>query len=183
MAPTACLHVNFSAPTTSATCFFKKKSAYDIQVRLEFRRVLFRSIIVNCASVTITKVADQGTVNAGDTIGYAVTVTNTGAGTAHNVTVSDTLPSNSGLSWSIDAGATTGSWTITTGGLHFGPVDLAPSASFHVHITSPTTSATCGTVNISSMIPRPPRATLLPYPTPFRSNCAGVTITKVADQG
>src|SRR5260370_751131 len=75
------------------------------------------------------------------------TVTNTGLGTARNVNVSDTLPTNSGLSWSIDAGATTGTWTITAGVLQLGQVVLAPWVSVVVPSTSPTSAATCGTVN------------------------------------
>ena len=40
--------------------------------------------------------------SAGDTIGFTVTVTNTGAGTAKGVTVSDTLPTDAGLNWTLD---------------------------------------------------------------------------------
>src|SRR5207237_524838 len=110
-------------------------------------------ITVNCADLTLIKVRDAttpATVSAGDHVGYVLTVTNGGAGIARNVSVSDTLPTNPGLSWSIDAGGTTGTWTNTAGVLSFGPVDMAAAATFHVHITSATTAATCGTVSNSA---------------------------------
>src|SRR5207244_2836547 len=50
----------------------------------------------------ITKTADAGTVSAGDPIGFAITVNNTGTGTATGVTVHDTLPTNPGTNWTID---------------------------------------------------------------------------------
>jgi uncharacterized repeat protein (TIGR01451 family) len=140
-------------------------------------------LTVQPPNLQITKVADHGTVNAGDAIGYVVTIGNTGAGTATGVTVSDTLPSNSGLSWSIDAGGTTGTWTITSGVLHFGPVDLASGISFHVHITSPTTAATCGTVNNTASATTTNDGNPSVGPVPITVNCASVTITKTADQG
>ena len=43
------------------------------------------SITVLCAQIDIAKTADDGTVNAGDQIGFTVTVTNNGTGTAYGV--------------------------------------------------------------------------------------------------
>src|SRR5436305_1738296 len=40
---------------------------------------------------------------SGDQIGFTITLTNSGAGIARNVTANDTLPANAGTSWSIDA--------------------------------------------------------------------------------
>src|SRR2546428_8888051 len=56
-----------------------------------------------CATIGILKTADASPVNAGDNIGFTLTVSNTGAGTAHGVTVTDTLPSN-GVSTRPDTG-------------------------------------------------------------------------------
>ncbi len=103
---------------------------------------------VQCPNLDLTKVADQGTVSAGSTIGFTMTVTNGGDGTAAGVTLTDVLPTNTGLSWTIDAAGSdagcviggNGTLTCTWG-------DLAKNASKHVHITSPTVFATCGTVN------------------------------------
>src|SRR5438445_587222 len=94
-------------------------------------------IAVNCGDVSMAKIADASSVSAGDPIGYVVTVANNGSGIARNVAVTDTLPTNAGLSWSIDAGGSSSGWTITSGVLSYGPADLASGASIHVHITSP----------------------------------------------
>src|SRR5207249_915108 len=64
--------------------------------------------------------------------------------TARNVTVSDPLDRDSGLWGNIDS-STEPSCAIAAGVLSCGPVDLAPGASFTVHITSGTTSATAAT--------------------------------------
>src|SRR5207245_1447681 len=108
--------------------------------------------IVNCATVTITKTADASSVNAGDTIGYVVTVSNSGTGTAKGVTVTDTLPTNAGLSWSIDTANSSSGWSISSGALHFCPAALAGGANTHsLHAALPT-SATCGTVNNTASV-------------------------------
>jgi uncharacterized repeat protein (TIGR01451 family) len=102
---------------------------------------------VHCGNLIVTKTADVGTVNAGQPIGFLITVTNDGVGTATGVTVADTLPTNGGTSWTIDAANSDTGCTIATGTLSCSFGSLAPTASKHVHITSPTTAATCGTVS------------------------------------
>src|SRR5260370_638538 len=135
--------------------------------------------MVVCSVVPITKVADQGTVSAGDTIGYVVTVANSGLGIARNVTVSDTLPTNSGLSWSIDTGSSSPAWSITAGVLSYGPADL-PGASVHVHITSPTTAATCGTVNNSASVTISNDGSPSVGPVPISVNCPTTVATTLS---
>src|SRR5436305_10632835 len=80
--------------------------AYNFRTCLNIRLVLFRS------------------VSAGDQIGFTITLTNSGAGIARNVTGNDTLPSNPGTSWSIDAAHSDSGWSITAGALGYGPHDL-----------------------------------------------------------
>ncbi|HJW76618.1 MAG TPA: DUF11 domain-containing protein, partial [Thermoleophilia bacterium] len=104
------------------------------------------SITVECADIELTKTADDPSVNATDEIGFTITVTNTGAGTARGVTVTDALPANAGLAWTIDAANSDPGWSIVNGVLSFGPADLATGASTSVHVTSDTTPASCGTV-------------------------------------
>jgi uncharacterized repeat protein (TIGR01451 family) len=99
------------------------------------------------ANITITKTADQGTVSAGSNIGFTLTETNTGAGTAHGVVVTDTLPSNPGTSWTVDGGTAAATCSISAGVLTCNIGNLAPGASATEHLSSPTTAATCGTVN------------------------------------
>jgi uncharacterized repeat protein (TIGR01451 family) len=101
----------------------------------------------------ITKVADSGSVAAGSTIGFTITITNTGGGDATGVTLQDNLPPGGGgdVFWTIDTsntglGAGTnpasflisgpkGSQELTLNGQ---PITLAAGASLKVHITSPT---------------------------------------------
>ena len=57
---------------------------------------------VNPADIKILKTADASSVNAGDPIGFTITVWNAGAGDAAGVKLNDTLPTNAGLYWTID---------------------------------------------------------------------------------
>ena len=50
------------------------------------------------------KTADDETVDAADQVGFTITVANAGPGTAYDVVLTDTLPTNDGLDWSIDGG-------------------------------------------------------------------------------
>jgi hypothetical protein len=74
-------------------------------------------------------------------------VSNSGPGTAHGVVLTDTLPTNAGLSWTVDGGTAAATCSISGGILTCNIGDLASGASATVHISSPTTTATCGTVN------------------------------------
>jgi uncharacterized repeat protein (TIGR01451 family) len=109
------------------------------------------STCVAAPAIHILKTADAAQVNAGSPIGFTMTVWNDGSGDAHGVKLSDTLPTNAGLSWTIAAQGTGwgGSCAIAAGVLTCGPVTVpagtAQSAStFTVHITSPTTGKTGG---------------------------------------
>jgi uncharacterized repeat protein (TIGR01451 family) len=104
---------------------------------------------VLCAEIDIEKTADAGTVSAGTAIGFDLVVTNNGTGTAFDVELSDVLPTNAGLSWSIESesGDVDPSCAIAAGTLTCTVDELAAGESFTVHIVSPTTAATCGTVN------------------------------------
>jgi uncharacterized repeat protein (TIGR01451 family) len=136
------------------------------------------SVTVNCGSIGLTKTADAATVTAGSPIGYLITATNSGAGSATNVTVTDTLPTNAGLSWSIDAAGSTAGCSITTGVLTCNFGTLAPSASAHVHLTSPTTFASCGTVTNSASVTTGNDGTANAGPTSITVNCPNVSIAK-----
>src|SRR4051812_2399445 len=137
------------------------------------------------AEIDLTKTADQAAVAAGNPIGFTVKILSKGPGSAAGVKVSDTLPTKAGLSWSIDAAGTTGTWTINAGVLSFGGangVTMAKDAEFHVHITSPTTAATCGAVNNTG------DATTTNDGTDTASasvtvNCPDVKVTKTPDGG
>ena len=109
------------------------------------------STCVAAAVIRIVKTADAAEVNAGEPIGFTLTVFNTGTGDAHGVTLSDTLPVKAGLSWSIAAQGAgwNNTCAIAAGVLSCGPVTVPAgttqaASNFTVHITSPTTKATAG---------------------------------------
>ena len=58
-------------------------------------------LVINGAAIHIVKTPDAAQVNAGEQIGFTLTVYNDGAGDAHGVTLTDTLPAKAGLDWSI----------------------------------------------------------------------------------
>lgn len=101
------------------------------------------SITVDCPQVGITKTADAASVSAGDPIGFTITISNNGAGTAFNVAAADVLPA--GLAWVIDPASA--GWSIAGGTLSFGPASLSAKTSTSVHITAPTDAADCGQVH------------------------------------
>jgi uncharacterized repeat protein (TIGR01451 family) len=105
------------------------------------------TIVCQNPSVHVVKTADAASVNAGSNIGFTLTVRNTGVGLAHGVVLTDTLPTNAGLSWTVNGGTAAGTCSISLGILTCNIGDLAAGASVTVHITSPTNTATCGTVN------------------------------------
>jgi uncharacterized repeat protein (TIGR01451 family) len=109
------------------------------------------SITVNAPDVDVTKTADNATVNAGDTAGFTVTITNEGKATATGVTLSDPLPAGAGndIVWTLNSnasgdfvltGTTAGSQTlILVSGL-----SLAPGQTITAHITATTTGNDTG---------------------------------------
>lgn len=94
-------------------------------------------------SLSVTKTADAASVAAGSNIGFGITVNSNGPGTALGVTLTDVLPTGSGISWSIDAQPAGNPCAIAAGTLTCNFGDMASGASATVHITSPTTTASC----------------------------------------
>ena len=76
-------------------------------------------LVVQTPNLVITKTGD-GTINSTDTATFTITVSNTGAGTAYGVNVSDLLPDAAQLSWTTSAG------TISSGTLTDAIGNLAP---------------------------------------------------------
>ncbi len=104
------------------------------------------TINVLCPDVYIVKTSKLASVAQPNAITYILTVKNQGLGPASNVTLTDVLPTNAGLNWSI-AYDPSGFCSITAGSLGCNIGSLAYGAAYKVRISSPTTSATCGTVN------------------------------------
>ncbi|MBI5951934.1 MAG: VWA domain-containing protein [Chloroflexi bacterium] len=111
--------------------------------------------------LTITKTADTDHVPAGKAIGFTITVHNDGPGTAYNAILSDMLPTAEGIAWSVSPAVAGCSITGSALTCDFG--NLANGATRTVHITSPTTSNTCGvfdnTATLTSNVNDPVSAT------------------------
>jgi uncharacterized repeat protein (TIGR01451 family) len=117
------------------------------------------TIHVLCPDLTATKTHDNDPVDAGDQIGFTITISNSGGqgtGTAHDVALNDPLPAGVDINWSIasqpagDPCTITGNVGSQTLECSFG--DLDPGNSVSVHIVSNTTKADCATyVNVASV--------------------------------
>ncbi len=118
------------------------------------------STCVAAPGIHIIKTADAPEVSAGHPIGFTLTVYNDGSGDATSVKLSDLLPNNAGLSWSIDSqgagwadSCSISGSTLSCGGANGVTVPAGTTfagSTFTVHITSPTTSATGGDCEVSS---------------------------------
>ena len=101
---------------------------------------------VLCGQINVEKVADDATVNAGEQIGFTVTLTNSGDGLITGLAFTDSLPAGAGISWSIES--SDAGWSITgtapNQSLVYAPTTLAAGVSTSVHIVSDTTAASCG---------------------------------------
>jgi len=108
-------------------------------------------VTVRGAAIHILKTADHTQVSAGDQIGFTMTVWNSGDGDAHNVNLSDPLPTNPGLTWVLagQGAGWAGTCQINAGELDCGPVTVPAgttqeNSTFTVHITSVTDTSTGG---------------------------------------
>jgi uncharacterized repeat protein (TIGR01451 family) len=181
LASGASASVHITSPTVFSSCSTYPNTA-SAQATNNPPVQASASTSVQCPGLQITKTADAGTVSAGDPIGFTITVSNTGAGTAAGVTLSDPLPGGPGVSWSISpahAGCSiAGSAPNQTLNCAFG--DMAPSSSTSVHVTSATANASCGAY------PNTATATATNDGSEQASasitvNCPNLTITKTAD--
>ena len=137
------------------------------------------------ATIDIAKVANPaGPVSAGDTIGFDITVTNTGTGTALNVAVNDPLPA--GIDWALGT-VTGGASCAITGAvgsevLGCTKASLAAGASFSVRVTGATDSADCGTVSNTASVSTSNDGTDQATATVV-VQCPNVTVVKTPDGG
>ncbi len=140
------------------------------------------STMVLCPSLQISKTADNATVSGGDQIGYTINVTNSGTGDATGVTISDMLPANSGLDWTVASPASGCSIAADALSCSLGTVAAGTSAS--VHVVSPTDQTTCGTVSNSATVSASNSATVPPSSTAAISvNCPTLGLTNMASAG
>ena len=152
LAPDASYSVHITATTSNATAESVTNSA-SVTTSNDGSDEDADTVTINKSAIAIVKTADDPEVEAGDTIGFLVTVTNNGAATATGVVVNDPLPADPGLDWVLDDDAG-GLCSLAANTVTCGPTDLAPGASFSFHLSSPTTDATAETspvLNVASV--------------------------------
>src|SRR5690606_39093303 len=91
----------------------------------------------------LTKTADAESVNAGDPVGFTITLTNTGPVPLTDATISDQLPLTGGLDWNEDPDNP--DCDIDASNLltcDFGEVEVGGERS--VHVTAVTNAQACG---------------------------------------
>jgi uncharacterized repeat protein (TIGR01451 family) len=186
--------VHLTSPTTSASCAVYNNQATVSATNIDPHQSVQATVTVQCPALSVVKTPDAGTVAAGDSIKFTVTVSNTGAGTADNVVLTDTLPvpSGSGITWDVVPNTTTGGATCSvTAGLASEQIlgctiaslagsNPGPAASFSVIVGDLTTPDACGSY--------PNLAHAVADNAPEASNAGSVTVTcpslsltKVAD--
>ncbi|MGB9336226.1 MAG: Ig-like domain repeat protein [Candidatus Acidiferrales bacterium] len=172
--PTAIVPNIFCQFEFDITTFFDSTEPVDSGIGGTTRQfndvVVAFPLTVATPNLTATKTADSPSVTAGSSVGYTISVSNSSAGstgTANNVALSDPLPGNPPLNWSISpaySGPGTCSITGETGGqtlaCSFGA--LAPAIGASVHVTSGTSGSTVGTLQNTATITADNNATLTP---------------------
>ena len=137
------------------------------------------TVTVTCALLSIAKVADDPSVSAGDQVGFTITVVNGGDADATNVVVTDDLPGNLGLNWSLAEPVTGCAITGAVGSQVLDctlPTVPANDGTVTIHVISPTTPATCGTITNRAGL-----ATGDPALATVTVNCPDVRVIKTAD--
>lgn len=135
------------------------------------------SITVACPGLVLSKTADNGTVSAGDAVGFLITVSNPGAGTTADVTVTDTLPA--GVSWSINGGANAGDCGIAADVLSCAFGDLVSGSSKTVHIGGLSDVADCGLLS-NTALASSDGGTVEQSTASVAVNCASLDLSKTA---
>ena len=109
------------------------------------------SLYALAPNLALTKTADAASVAAGSSIGYTLTATNGGVGAATSVTVTDLLPSGTGVNWNINpAYSGQGTCAISSGTLTCNLGTLASADP------PPCTSPVPPPVRVVGLTPTPP---------------------------
>ena len=130
----------------------------------------------------ITKTADDASVILGDTLGYTITVTNTGDGDATNVGITDNLPT--GMTWTESPNKTECAITGDPGTgqqLHcVVPTIVNTTGSFSVHITAQTVASECGEISNTATIDS---TQITSGAVTIAVDCPDISIVKIATDG
>ncbi|HEX2894362.1 MAG TPA: LPXTG cell wall anchor domain-containing protein [Marmoricola sp.] len=143
--------IHLTSPTAPADCGVVKNKATVSTTNGTGGDSDVASVTVLCPGLHITKTADAASVNVGEDIGFTVTVSNNGQGTASGVNLSDPLPTGPGITWTIDSSTGPLSCSITSGTLSCtGSLDAG--ATQVVHVTSPTEWTGTGETEVNSCL-------------------------------
>lgn len=137
--------VHITSTTVYASCAVYDNQATATVGNENGTLMAHASTTVQCPSLGITKTADKTPVSTGSDIGFTVTVSNGGPGTASGVTISDPLPTGSGISWSIDVQPAQGSCTIVGADVNCSLGSMTSGQSLYFHVTSHTDATSAGT--------------------------------------
>jgi len=125
--------------------YYPTTSQFNWRTRIGSFR--FPSCSTAQAALSLTKTADAASVSAGSQIGFTVGLSNSSSVPATGITLTDPLPSGTGVDWSVDVANSSPGWSIV--GLPpsqtaaFGGTAVAAGASTHVHLVSTTSTASC----------------------------------------
>jgi uncharacterized repeat protein (TIGR01451 family) len=109
---------------------------------------------VSCPTLAIDKTADAASVDAGSTIGFTVTLTNSGSADATGVKIHDPLPGGVGVNWSLDESSNSScslngeapAQVVTCDSEGGGGVTVSPDSTITFHVTGSTScNVTSGT--------------------------------------
>ena len=178
------LTVHITSPTTAASCATYSNTATVSLTNGTAPSPATAQTTVNCPSLSLTKTADAASVNAGSTIGFTITVSNSGQGAATGFSLSDPLPTGSGISWSIASQSGPVTCVISGNSLNCpssGSTTLAAGATLTVHITSPTTAASCATYTNTATVSLSNGTAPSPETAHTTVNCPSLSLTKTAD--
>ncbi|MGH7746360.1 MAG: hypothetical protein ACREQ5_16620, partial [Candidatus Dormibacteria bacterium] len=144
-APGASYSVHITSTTVFASCTVYDNHASGTVGNQTGTLSAHASTTVQCPSLGITKTADASPVSTGTDIGFKMTVTNGGPGTANGVMISDPLPTGSGITWSINTQPAQGSCAIVGAQVNCSLGSMTSGQSLFFHVTSHTDATSAGT--------------------------------------
>jgi uncharacterized repeat protein (TIGR01451 family) len=148
LAPGASVTIHITSATTTGSCASYANTA-TASASNNPSVTGSATIDVGCASMTVHKTADHATVISGAQIGFTITVGNGGPQAAINAKLADSLPGGPSISWTITSQPATKpcaiSGNVPTQTLSCAFGSFATTDSAVIHLTSPTSDASCAT--------------------------------------
>ena len=142
---------------------------------------LFKALECPPPALHLAKAADAASVNAGDPVGFTLTLSNDGGSAAHAVVVDDPLPALDGVDWSLDPAVEGCSISGDAGSqaLHCDLGTVAQGTDVSIHLVAQT-GAACGTLDNEASYDSSDGGSGTADAS-IDVECAGIAIDKVAD--